>query len=256
MSAARTSRTRRLAGHRPPGAVGRAREAAGEPASRVETDVTVDGVAVDTAPDPSADPTGAVGSAQPDAATGASAPEPIAPQPIAPSEPVEEVVAAGRSRRLRPSTLVLAVLVVAAAIGLGLLGRDLLAMQDRAQAGKSGQVVAADSLERILSYDHATYAKDVAGSKELMTDGFAEEYARTVESVRAEVLRTESKVEADVVASSVVRASEDEVRALVFVNQTTTGKQVQEPRVDLNRVIVTLHRADDGSWLVADLDAL
>lgn len=150
----------------------------------------------------------------------------------------------------------LSVLVAVAAIVVALLGRDVLAMQDRAEARKAGQVVAADSLERILSYDHATYGKDVAASKRLMTDGFAEEYARTVESVRGEVMRTESKVEADAVASSVVRASDDEVRALVFVNQTTTGKQVQEPRVDLNRVLVTLHRADDGTWLVADLDAL
>lgn len=150
----------------------------------------------------------------------------------------------------------LAVLVVLAVVGVALLGRDLLAMQERAEARKAGQVVAADSLERILSYDHATYGEDVAASKRLMTDDFAEEYARTVDAVRDEVVRTESKVEAEVVASSVTRASGEEVRALVFVNQTTTGKQAPEPRVDLNRVVVTLTRADDGTWLVADLDAL
>jgi hypothetical protein len=31
---------------------------------------------------------------------------------------------------------------------------------------------------------------------------------------------------------------------------------VSQPRVDLNRVVVTLERDEESGWLVADLDAL
>lgn len=145
---------------------------------------------------------------------------------------------------------------MAAAVVVGLLAWDLSEMDDRADARKAAQVVATESIEAILSYDHSEYDKGVAASEELMTPGFAKEYAKTVEAVRPEVLQTESVVKAEVVASSVVSAESDRVRALVFVNQTTTGKQVAEPRIDLNRVVVTLDRDDDGTWLVDDIDAL
>ena len=61
---------------------------------------------------------------------------------------------------------------------------------------------------------------------------------------------------AEVVAASVVSADADRVEALLFVNQTTAGKDLEEPRVDLNRVVVTLVPDGDGGWLVDDLDAL
>ncbi len=55
---------------------------------------------------------------------------------------------------------------------------------------------------------------------------------------------------------SVVEASPDRVRALLFVNQTTTGAQLTQPRVDLNRVVVTMVSDGHGGWLVDELKAL
>ena len=43
--------------------------------------------------------------------------------------------------------------------------------------------------------------------------------------------------------------------ALLFVNHATTGRGSEQPRADLNRVVVTLHRGE-GDWVVTDLDAL
>jgi Mce-associated membrane protein len=74
--------------------------------------------------------------------------------------------------------------------------------------------------------------------------------------VREDALEQQSVVQAEVVASSVVEADADRVEALLFVNQTTAGKDLDEPRVDLNRVVVTLVPDGDGGWLVDDLDAL
>ena len=167
-------------------------------------------------------------------------------------EAVEE--AGGRAAAGRLTVVLLAV-GVALAVAVGLLAWNLLQMDSRADARKAAQVVAADSMETILSYRYSDYDKGVGEAKSLMTPGFAKKYARTVDDVRSTVMQTQSVVKADVVASSVVSAEPNRVRALLFVNQTTTGKQVQQPRVDLNRVVVTLVRAH-GSWLVSDIDAL
>lgn len=169
----------------------------------------------------------------------------------------EEEAAERRPARFRVTRLTVALLGAATVltVAVALLGWDLTRMDARANAREAGQVVATESMETILSYDHAHYDKGVAAAKTLMTGEFAKKYADTVATVRSRVLETGSVVKAEVVASSVVSAEPDEVRTLLFVNQTTTGKQVQEPRVDLNRVVVTLVREDDA-WLVSDVDAL
>jgi Mce-associated membrane protein len=160
------------------------------------------------------------------------------------------------SRRPGRLTVALAALASVGAVALGLLAWDLERMDDRADARKAAQVVAAESVETILSYDHAAYDKGVEAAKSLMTGEFEPEYTKTIDTVRPEVLASESVVKAEVVASSVVSAEPDRVEALLFVNQTTTGKQVEQPRVDLNRVVVTLVRGDDGAWLISDIEAL
>lgn len=237
MSADNASRPRRLAGHRPStlGAGSRPRKVA-------------DSRRVAVRPAPPAP----VSLSKPPTAPPAA---PAAPRTDA-SGPA--VTGAAESMRRRPGrlTLVLVALAGVLAVVVGMLVWDLLQMDARADARKAAQVVAAESVETILSYDHASYDKGVTDAKTLMTEQFAAEYSDTVDTVRPEVLDTESVVKAEVVASSVVSADPDRVKALLFVNQTTTGKQVEQPRVDLNRVVVTLERDGDGAWLVADIDAL
>lgn len=233
MSADNASRPRRLAGHRPSalGAGSRPRKVADSRRAAVRP----------TSPAP------------------VSLSKPPVPPVAAPAETRgPAVIGADETTRPRPArvTLVLVALAGVLAVVVGLLVWDLLQMDARADARKAAQVVAAESVETILSYDHASYDRGVADAKTLMTERFAAEYSDTVDTVRPEVLDTESVVEAEVVASSVVSVEPDRVKALLFVNQTTTGKQVEQPRVDLNRVVVTLERDGDGAWLVADIDAL
>jgi hypothetical protein len=62
-------------------------------------------------------------------------------------------------------------------------------------------------------------------------------------------------VSADVVGTGLVTATSSYARVLVFVNQSTTGDDLDEPRLDLDRVLVTLVRTG-GEWKVSELDAL
>ena len=150
----------------------------------------------------------------------------------------------------------LAVLAVLLAAGIGFVLWDLDRQEATVDARKIGRDTAAEYVETILSYDHTRLDADAAAATELMTAGFAEKYTETIENVRALATKNEATVEAEVVAASVVEAEPERVEALLFVNQTTTGTQVEAPRVDLNRVVVILTRDGEQGWLVSDLDAL
>ena len=62
-------------------------------------------------------------------------------------------------------------------------------------------------------------------------------------------------VTAEVVESALVTATSSYARVLLFVNQTTDGDGLDDPLLDLDRVLVTLVR-DDGAWRLDELDAL
>jgi Mce-associated membrane protein len=53
----------------------------------------------------------------------------------------------------------------------------------------------------------------------------------------------------------VVSASPEKVVVLLFMNQVTKSSKLSQPRVDLNRVRMTLVRVG-GGWKVSAVDAL
>jgi hypothetical protein len=172
--------------------------------------------------------------------------------------PAEPAPPLRRSRLPLVSPKMLVVLLVLSIVAAGIAGKlawDVHRMQASNEARTAGQITAADYVERLLSYSYKTFDKDEVAQKKLTTGKFATQYARTMKLVSGSAQSTQTIVKATVVASSVISAEPDEVRALLFVNQTTTGKQVRQPRVDQNRVVVTLTK-DGNSWLISNLDAL
>ena len=159
----------------------------------------------------------------------------------------------------------LGVLVVLCLVlaGAGALG--WLRSEDRAQGAPSEVITsgeardtglqAAQSLTgKVLSYDARSFDADLAAAEAVMAPSFRAEYAKTMGGVRAEAVRNQVRLTADVVAASVISASEGRVVALVFVNQVTTAKGAGNQRLDQNRVRVTLTR-DGGDWRVSQMDA-
>ncbi|WP_193605904.1 hypothetical protein [Nocardioides dongkuii] len=119
----------------------------------------------------------------------------------------------------------------------------------------AGLSAATRAAEQVLSYSATTLEEDLEGALPLLGPKMQEEYRTTIDAIREQTEKNEAVVEAAVVAASAISASDHDVKALLFVNQTTTGKHLERPRADLNRVVVTLHR-DAGDWIVTDLDAL
>jgi Mce-associated membrane protein len=162
-------------------------------------------------------------------------------------------------RRARRSRLIgwvlgaLVVLLVAVNAALGWFAWQATATEharhDALAAGRS-------HAQRILSYDYRHIDADIAAAKKETTGAFRSEYAKTTSSVvKPAALQYHVVVRADVRAASVVSATPKQVVLLLFVNQTTTSSRVTGPKLDQNRVRLTLDKSGD-QWLVSKVDAL
>ncbi|MEU7278596.1 hypothetical protein AB0A69_07375 [Streptomyces sp. NPDC045431] len=167
--------------------------------------------------------------------------------------------------RRRPALLaVLAVLLVAGMVALAVLVRAYADGRGTDRARAEAAEAAREAAPVVLSYDHRRLEKDFAAAGARLTGAFRDEYRRTTTSVVAPTAKKyRGVVKASVVeppdggapAVSVVSASPDRAVVLLFVNQVTTSTQVSGPRVDLNRVRMTLTRTSEG-WKVSAVDAL
>lgn len=120
---------------------------------------------------------------------------------------------------------------------------------------QEAMAAAADATRKVLSYTAETLDADIEAARATLAGDMASQYAETMDRIRSQAEQDGTAVEAEVVARSIISVTARDAKVLLFVNQTTTGPRLEEPRVERNRVVVTLHR-DDDTWLVTDLDAL
>ena len=190
------------------------------------------------------------------------APRVDAPTAAPAPPPVEERAARGGWWGSRASLVVLVVallaLLVVTGLGLaGMLGNRGLAEIRRAsdvrEAEQTAPSVAERAAEAILAYDFKTLEADQDAAERFMTPAFAKKYAASFSKAVAPAARTyKAQVTAEVRGVSVVRATEDRVRVLVFVDQTTVATNNKSPKVALNRAELDMVLRG-GSWLVDDI---
>ncbi len=165
-------------------------------------------------------------------------------------------------------TLALAVLVLAAAAALVWLVRTgdppvagvTTAESDRAVVASPSVrdevvSVAEEATERVYSYSWQSLTQDKVAARALLTGDMLAQYDRTMAGVVTSSVRDQTVVQARVVGAGLVTATRSDARVLVFVNQSTAGADLDEPELDLDRVLVTLVRTG-GEWKVSELDAL
>ncbi|MCX4514713.1 hypothetical protein OHA27_31190 [Streptomyces sp. NBC_01619] len=184
-------------------------------------------------------------------------PDPEEPDP-------EEPSSRGRRRRRGLLSAVLAVLALVALIATVVLVREYGDARQTDQARRQALSAAQKAAPVVLSYDYRHLDRDFAAARGHLTGAFRDEYGRTTAKVVAPTAKKyQGVVEATVAkppgggapAASVVSASPDRAVVLLFVNQVTRSTQVSGPRVDLNRVRMTLTRTSEG-WKVSAVDAL
>ena len=116
------------------------------------------------------------------------------------------------------------------------------------------QAASQDTVD-IFSSGWRDYDARVERATRSMTPEFAATYRRTATSMRAKVRSERSETATRVVGASVVRASEDRVIALLFLNQYVQKTVDGQPKTDFAqyRALVTVVHTDHG-WLVSNID--
>ncbi|WP_260328225.1 hypothetical protein [Streptomyces sp. Ag109_O5-1] len=170
------------------------------------------------------------------------------------------------SRKARPSVLtaVLGLVLVAALVAAAVLGWQYRQGRQAEQARGEALAAARQAAPVVLSYDYRHLDRDFSQARALLTGHFRDQYGKTTKAVVAPTATKYHGVVKATVATptdggtpavSVVSATPDRAVVLLFVNQVTRSTQVPEPRLDLNRVRMTLTRTSDG-WKVSGVDAL
>jgi Mce-associated membrane protein len=123
---------------------------------------------------------------------------------------------------------------------------------DGGSAARDAQVAAERAAVPVLSYDYEHLDADQDAATALMTGSYKREYDKLFAVLQDNAPQTRTRVTADVIASGIVRASDDRVQVLVFVDRPTTNKLSAEPVVYKDQVTLSMQLVD-GDWLVDDL---
>lgn len=109
------------------------------------------------------------------------------------------------------------------------------------------------SVPAMLSYDFSTIDSTFPSVADSLAGEFRDEFTELGSTVIIPAAHKDSIItSAQVVETSVVSSSEDEVALLLFLNQNTTSASQEAPRLDGSRVRVTMSDVD-GQWLISDL---
>ena len=191
---------------------------------------------------------------------GAQEPPVETPAPGKGSSEVEPEVSTSSTSDTRSIPgLVLIVLGLLAAVAVG-LAAYFWTQSSEAEAAAQAQTRAPAAAERaaqaVLSYNFESLDADKDKAARFLTDDYRPDYVDTFDTLVAEsAVDLRADVEAQVVASSVTRASPQSADVLLFVNQTTTSTANNgEPQTALNRVTLDMQEVD-GTWLVNGITA-
>ncbi len=111
---------------------------------------------------------------------------------------------------------------------------------------------ASQSISEILSYGYQDFDAQIDEATAMMTDTFAAEFRETADDVEDEFVAERTEQDVRVVAASVVQASAEKVRALLFIDQYVV-RGPEGTTITPYRALVTMVHTDSG-WLVDDIE--
>jgi Mce-associated membrane protein len=173
------------------------------------------------------------------------------------SAPVRQTVRDGRFplRLSLPVTAVLGVVLVlalAAAVTFGVL------LQHRAATDRAGQQALATAKAyavTVTTYDYQNLDRNFADVLDGATGEFKDQYSGASQTLRQLIANAKATAKGTVLGAGISSASTDQVEVVVFVDQSITNAATAQPRIDRNRVLMTL-TPHAGRWLVTKLELM
>ena len=122
----------------------------------------------------------------------------------------------------------------------------------RASALKAATTVATS----FGTYDYQTLGADFARTRAYLTPGFASDFSKITASLGALITQDKGQVVGTVLGTGLESLTGTTAVVLVFLDQKVTTAQSSTPRLDHNRVELTLALQPDKTWLVSKLALL
>lgn len=155
-------------------------------------------------------------------------------------------------RRGRAAMLTVALLIAALAYS-GYTSWQLYQAHTRAAAGETALAAARDYAVTLTTLDTA----DIDGNYDRAIDGatgqFKEAYSLGAKQLRQILIDNKASGKGIVIDAAVKSATATRVEVLLFVDQSITNAVRSEPRIDRNRIQMTMELID-GRWLASAVD--
>lgn len=201
-----------------------------------------------------------------DAGDAPAAPTAAAPADAGADEPTPAAEETGARSRLLTSTRTTVALVVALLLMSGILAAEVWYVWLKGDpvvsaerpvvtgeiAHRAAVEAASQSISEILSYGYQDFDAQIDEATTMMTDPFAAKFRETASGVKDEFVAERTEQDVRVVAASVVQASAEKVRALLFIDQYVV-QGAAGTTITPYRALVTMVHADSG-WLVDDIE--
>jgi Mce-associated membrane protein len=166
-----------------------------------------------------------------------------------------ETPAGARARRvLRKSIVVAGGILFVAALGLsGFLGWQLKQQHDTAAAGDAALAVARSYAVTLTSVDTKDIDQNFAQVLDGATGEFKDMYSQSATQLRQVLIDNKAVSHGTVVDAALKSTTKTKVEVLLFVDQSITNAVNPEPRIDRNRVEMTMELVDNR-WLASKLE--
>ncbi|OBH17658.1 Mce protein [Mycolicibacter terrae] len=165
-------------------------------------------------------------------------------------EPVEPP-----SRRHRTAAALIAALLIGALAYAGYAGWRLHQVDARAAAGQAALAAAKDYALVLTTLDTADIDGNYARALDGATGQFKDAYSLGAKQLRQILIDNKASGKGIVLDAAVKSATTSRVEVLLFVDQSITNSVRSDPRLDRNRIQMTMELVD-GRWLASQVDLI
>lgn len=148
---------------------------------------------------------------------------------------------------------VVVVLAVLAALGWGgyTIWQKSAVEDARASALDSGSQFATD----LATYNYQNLDQNLAIVRDNSVGEFAGQYAQVASNLQNMIVQYQATSSAKILSAGLASADRDNAEVLVFLDQTITNTNSPDPRIDRNRMQLSLVR-EDGKWKLSKVQLL
>ncbi|RWA20975.1 hypothetical protein [Mycolicibacterium elephantis] len=118
-------------------------------------------------------------------------------------------------------------------------------------AGQQALAAAQQYALILTSVDGAKLDENFAAVLDGATGEFKKMYSESSNQLKQVLIDNDAKA-GEVIAAGIKSATKDKVEIMLFLDQAVSNKLNPEPRLDRNRIIITMDKVD-GRWLASDV---